>query len=347
MKIAILYNINRNSTLEEIDFDRQSTMDALAAALLTKHEVLMLECERDVLDWLQKLLNYNPDLVFNFAAGFPSVARECFYPALYEQLTIPYFGSDPTTMLIAHNKALTNIIVERVGVKIPWSYSVYSEQALEHLKSMPIKYPLFVKPNSEAWGIGVGKNSIVHNFDELQIQANRIVRDLNNIALIQQYIPLGIEVSMSYVEGLGTTGVFGPVMYDFDKEKEVFSYEVKSFPYKESILKYPNTLSEEVINKLHFEMAKAVKALDIRGYARADFRIDNDNNCYFIEINARTEVMPVCSDFMQPILQGGYTYEEVVLHMVEYAYNAYFKRKPSMAGLFEADFISKQTAKKQ
>lgn len=338
MRIVILYNINRTNTYEEIDFDREHTIDALITALRPHHEVYPLECRRDILDWLQRLLEFQPDFIFNFAAGYPSVAREAFYPALYEQLGIPYFGSDPTTMIISHNKGLTNKIVEESGVNVPWFTALFSKAELEFLRRKSLSYPLIVKPNGEAWGIGVSRDSVVNDFDELESQVTRIWNQFNNIALVQRYIPLGIEVSMSYVEGLGTTGVFGPVVYEFDKGKMVFSYEVKSFPYSESILKYPDTITDDLKKRLHDDMKRAVKALDIRGYARADFRIDPDGVCYFIEMNARTEVMPVRSDFTGPIIRAGYTYEEIVLHMVEHAMSNP-ERRPSMVGLFTPDSI--------
>lgn len=338
MKIALTYNILREKTDEQIDFDRQSTMVALRKALEEAHEVLPIECSREILEWLRTLIDFKPDLVFNFAAGFPSAARESFYPALYEQLGLAYFGSDPTTMLICHNKGLTNRIVAAAGVRAPRSIALSSFAEFEALDKRAFRFPMIVKPNSEAWGLGLDGSSVVRNYESLSARLAEILRRFQGIAVCEEYIPRGEDVSMSFVQGLGDE-VFGPVVYDYSRAFDVFSYEVKSQQYDESILKFPNSITPELEKRLKENMARAVLALDVRGYGRADFRIDPDGEPYFIEMNSRTEVMPDRSDFFAPLRRAGYSYEQVVRHMVEYAY-ANSRAKRGVAGLRDRDLIT-------
>ena len=338
MRIAITYNVLRQRTDEEIDFDRQSTIHSLQKALQDVHEVVAIECTRDIPGWIRSLLDFEPDFVFNFAAGFPSAARESFFPALYEQLGIPYFGSDPATMLICHNKGLTNRIVAAAGIRAPRSLAIASLEEFTAMDRGALRFPMIVKPNSEAWGLGLDRSSVVRDYPSLTARLGELLQRFRGIAVCEEFIPRGEDVSMSFVEGLGEE-VFGPVVYDYDRSHELFSYEVKSQQYDESILKFPHSITADVEACLKEAMGRAVLALDIRGYARADFRLDPAGNPYFIEMNSRTEVMPDRSDFFAPLRRAGYSYEQVVRHMVEFA-RSNCHRKRGVAGLREHDLIT-------
>ena len=54
-----------------------------------------------------RLEAFAPDLIFNAAEGRRGKMRRAFYPALFEELGIPYTGSDAYTLCVTLDKALT------------------------------------------------------------------------------------------------------------------------------------------------------------------------------------------------------------------------------------------------
>lgn len=341
MKVALLYNLNRNDTIEEMDFDRRTTIDALCGALWPIHSVLSLECTRDIVTWLSSLIQYKPDLVFNFAAGFPSVSRQGFYPALFEQLGIAYTGSDAATMLVCLNKALAKKIAADAGVQVPWGFVIEDARQIDRLDLRKARWPLLVKPNGETWGLGIDRKSIVNSPAELVERVAEITEKFGGITLVEEFVPRGMDVSMTYIEGLAAE-VFEPVVYEYPVDEPVFSYALKTRSYTESILTFPSSFSPFVLDDIHQQMRRVIMALDIRTYARADFRISPEGQVFFLEIDPRPELLPHRSDFFAPLLRAGFSYDGVVRHVVEYAAQTYRKRA-TLLGLRTGRFSVAET----
>jgi D-alanine-D-alanine ligase len=327
LRIAVVANINRGGHWREIEFDIPETISAICAALGTRHQPVALECHRNVGEWVTALLRIKPDLIFSTAEGFGRAAREAFYPALYEELGLSYCGSDPTTMLITHNKKLTKDIVERHGVRTP--RACIATTPLEIGRVAALSYPVIVKPNSEGSSIGITDESIVHDPHELLARLDLVWAGLGNVALVEEFIN-GVDVSMTFIEGLGDgQGIFGPVA--FYPETTVFDSNAKSPHSPRSVMSFNMGNHRDIVPQLRWQMRVACRALDIRGYGRADFRIAEGGACYFLEMNAQAEFKPTRSDLLAPVEREGFSYDEIVLHIADRAWDT--RRLPSIAGI--------------
>ena len=69
---------------------------------------------------------------------------------------------------------------------------------------------------------------------------------------------------------------------------------------------------KQIVNKI-------VKKLDIKGYAKIDFRI-KENNFYLIEVNSQVSFHPE-GEFITCAKKDGYTFEQVINHIVKNALN--------------------------
>ncbi|MFA6687830.1 MAG: hypothetical protein WCS16_10200, partial [Desulfuromonas sp.] len=63
------------------EWDDIHTINAVAAALATRHQVTLVNAD---LDAFEKLRNLKPELVFNIAEGLHGASREAQMPALFE-----------------------------------------------------------------------------------------------------------------------------------------------------------------------------------------------------------------------------------------------------------------------
>lgn len=147
MKVALLHNVNRGQSEHETEFDLPITIDALTAALSKEHTVVPIECTREFTRWITQLVLEKPDIVFNVAEGYNGAAREAAFPALCEQLDIPYTGPDASSLLICHNKAVTKKLLAHANIPMAWGRLIRSKDDLQSLKNENVPFPLIVKLN--------------------------------------------------------------------------------------------------------------------------------------------------------------------------------------------------------
>ena len=101
MKVAFTHNLRLTDvrvTEKEAEFDSPETVNAILSALeAAGHEVEKVEVSGSASNLLERLEAVDPDLIFNTAEGSNGRMREALYPALFEELGIPYTGSDAYT----------------------------------------------------------------------------------------------------------------------------------------------------------------------------------------------------------------------------------------------------------
>src|SRR5678815_2798017 len=101
MKIAFTHNLRLSDAEEEAEFDSAETVAAIAAAIeAAGHEVEKVEVSGPAANLLERIEAIDPDLIFNTAEGRRGRMREALYPALFEELGVPYTGSDAYTCLL-------------------------------------------------------------------------------------------------------------------------------------------------------------------------------------------------------------------------------------------------------
>src|ERR1043165_2885841 len=160
MKIAFTYNLRLTDVREtekEAEYDSAETVSAIAGALeAAGHEVEKIEVSGPASNLLERLEQIDPDVIFNTAEGQGGRMREAFYPALFDELAIPYTGSDAYTNAITLDKWLTKLVVAKAGVDPPRGPLVPAgtpDAVLE--RGCGLAYPVIVKPNYEGSSKGI------------------------------------------------------------------------------------------------------------------------------------------------------------------------------------------------
>ena len=302
-KIAMLFNLNRHQFEYETEFDSEYTIDSIYNTLSKNYLVEKIEADKDF-NWISKLKTYNPNLVFNICEGFHGPARESVYAAILEQLGLNYSGPDSTNMLVCHNKFLAKKLLKD-DVLVPFGYVIKNKDEIKFLSN--IKFPVIVKLNSEGSSMGMTKDSVVYNFDSLNKEVTRFIDTYNRGVLVEQYIK-GQDISMIYVEGLGA---LGPCIVNCDSE--FYDYEMKSD--KDDTVDI-STLDGN-FDELKMIVENIARKLDIKGYAKLDFRI-SDGKFYLIEVNAQVSFHPE-GEFITCAKKDNYSFEQIINFIVKNA----------------------------
>lgn len=302
-KIAMLFNLNRHQFEYETEFDSEYTIDSIYNTLSKNYLVEKIEADKDF-NWISKLKTYNPNLVFNICEGFHGPARESVYAAILEQLGLNYSGPDSTNMLVCHNKFLAKKLLKD-DVLVPFGYVIKNKDEIKFLSN--IKFPVIVKLNSEGSSMGMTKDSVVYNFDSLNKEVTRFIDTYNRGVLVEQYIK-GQDISVIYVEGLGA---LGPCIVNCDSE--FYDYEMKSD--KDDTVDI-STLDGN-FDELKMIVENIARKLDIKGYAKLDFRI-SDGKFYLIEVNAQVSFHPE-GEFITCAKKDNYSFEQIINFIVKNA----------------------------
>jgi D-alanine-D-alanine ligase len=292
MRIAFTHNVQVDPRDEsQAEFDTPETVDLIASGLTALgHDVEPIECSGAASELVARLEKLQPDLVFNTAEGTRGRFREAFFPAVFDRLGLPYTGSDAYVCTLTLDKQLSKLIVDRAGVPTPkWTFV----DADTPLDVAGMRFPLIVKPNSEGSSIGITPDSVVDDDQTLaHVVEDRVARFPAGV-IVEEFI-VGRDVVVPWLE-LGpsrTGGVLEPVVYDFDpaytgsRKYELYDYHLKTFGFDGVKVRVPADILPEQRLLAMGRAARAFRALGIRDLGRVDFRLGEDGEIYFLEVNA-------------------------------------------------------------
>ncbi len=346
-KVALLANLKKNAPKFEgmaqdqwDDLDSEKTVNALVEAIRAGgHSCEFLEGNSSL---FQTLPTYKPDICFNICEGHFGDARESHVPSILEMLRVPYTGSKVLTLALALDKPMTKRVIAFHDLPTP-EFQTF-ERVDEALDS-EMTFPLFVKPSREGTGMGVSRNSIVHDEKEMRDQVEVIVKKYNQPALVERYIE-GREVTVGFVGNL-----VGPVamrLPDDENARRIQAglhflppMEVDLSPFSDSDTVYSNRLKVDLADQLNYlcpaPISEDLKA-DLNWYAaavfrvigaldvsRVDFRLDmhNDYKPYILEINPLPGLSPIISDLVIEAAGEGIGHTELVNMILDTALKRY------------------------
>ena len=233
---------------------------------------------------------------------------------LFEMLGVKYVGCNLISSAICMDKVFTKIILDKIGVANA-KYIIVNKNdydlnnTLKNIKEN-IGYPCFIKPANAGSSIGISK---IYHESELDKNIKEAFKYDKKI-LIEEYIQ-GREVEVGI---LGNDEIIVSNIGEIKPGDDFYSYDAK-YNSKESIVKVPIVLKEEIENKIKEYAKKAYKFLECSGLSRIDFFIQNGTNkIYLNEINT----MPGFTNIsMYPVLFDniGIKYDVLIDKLIDLA----------------------------
>ncbi|MFI3213503.1 MAG: ATP-grasp domain-containing protein [Eubacteriales bacterium] len=225
----------------------------------------------------------NCDLIFNIAEGFNSRNREALIPSLLEIKKIPFTASDTYGMSINLNKYHTKILVESLGIPTPKAvcFKVLNKEIVN--KVSQLTYPLIVKPNCEG---GSMATYLIYTHKELIEKIEQIIQSHSCELLVEEYID-GHEITVPII-GSGASGNALDVV-------TITMKDGSGIPLYDSSIKLHD--ADNVNNSVNVSHPHGVKEkllrysemihtfFDFKDYSRMDFRVKDNGDIYFLEVN--------------------------------------------------------------
>ncbi len=309
MRIAFTHNLRLTDGEEEAEFDSRETVDALAGAIeRLGHRVERIEVSGPASRTVARLEAYGPDLIFNTAEGRRGRFREAFFPALFDELGMPYTASDAYALSLTLDKQLTKLVLAQHGIPTPrWQYVEDAGQ----LQINALRYPVIVKPNFEGSSKGITQDSVVEAPARLhEVVRDALARDPAGV-LVEEYVT-GRDVTVPFLEAGAPErgGVLQPVEYAIDAEGTagrrwpIYDYDLKTRLDAHVSVRTPADVPPPVAERLAALSRTIYRVLEIRDLGRIDFRVGEDGQVHFLEINALPSLEKGAGIYAAAALEG-------------------------------------------
>lgn len=217
-----------------------------------------------------------------------------------DALNLPYTG--PNSILYDPPKPLMKYVAYCGGVKTPnfAEISCTTNKLIE--KVQHLTFPLFVKPAKAGDSLGVDDKSLVKDHAELTSKVEALLADGYEDILVEEYIA-GQEFTVLVAanpkpDRKCTT--FKPVEYQFPNGYKFKTYALKTSELHTDVNK--PCADEALEAKLRLAAEKIFNGFSGVGYARLDFRVNENKEIYFLEINF------TCSVFYEDGYEGSADY---------------------------------------
>ena len=317
MKIGITYDTPATYGLNPsdkyiCDLCDEDSINHIALTLSAHgHNVVKINGIRTLLNNFQN----DFDIILNSAEGFVSRNREALTPSVLEAMGCNYIGADAYISAITLDKILTSNIAASLGIKCPPQVILNKnnyKSILKTNKSLPIKYPIILKPN-------LGGNSsgtfVCQNAEETLFYVEKILCALPNEQIICQQFIFGNEITVPVFGNDENIEIFDIVGFEeqtngnfwINTEQKVFGGVTETkIILEESVRQEVLSVSKKLYNHLNF-----------RDYTRFDFRIEG-KNVYFLEANA----FPYLGEdgaMYASFKRNKYSYYDFLLYLIEIA----------------------------
>ncbi len=298
MRITVAYNLRMDASEDSAELLSQEDVDRICSALRElRHQVSPVEVSGQPDEVVDRILDSDPDLIFNCAEGTIGSSREAFYPSLYEQLRVPFTGGNPSLLHMNLDKHLAKTVVAARGVRVPKGVLVTPQRSkVPH----DLHYPVIIKPNAEGSSKGVTQDSVVESRRECEARVAELLRKYPAGLVVEEFI-VGRELSVPILEALPGK-IVEVVEHTFDLDRiggrfNVYDYDMKQGGERSKGVGVvcPARFEGEQRDAVVTMARRVFEIMHCPDLGRVDIRLHEDGTPFFIELNPLPSLHPVGS----------------------------------------------------
>jgi len=250
---------------------------------------------------LEKLVIRKPDLVFSGVKYFYFNNKYVWLNDYLEMYDIPYIASSKAALDNESDKNKAKKIMQKAKIKTADFFITTPGKHLNEL-SMPIQFPVFIKPVTGGDSRGVDSNSIVYNFKSFEEKVLDIKVKQNSPSLVETYLS-GQEYSVGIFQD-SVDGSLRAMPIEIIVEKNINGHCILDFDVKKNDEEKVIAVTDiKIFNKLSKLAKNSFKALGGKSLGRIDIKMNQFGIPHFIEAN------------LMPGLRKGYFYRSCLLNL--------------------------------
>jgi D-alanine-D-alanine ligase len=216
----------------------------------------------------------NIDLVFLALHG--RWGEDGMIQSLLDLKGIKYTGSGVLSSTIAMDKDFSKTIFQKNYVNTPSWVTIdkkFNRDEIIRIINSELPYPVVIKPNDQGSTVGLS----IAKKDEEVFKAIETAFRYSDLIVVEEYIP-GREMTVAILEDKPL-----PVLEIIPKSG-FYDYESK---YTSGMSEYivPADVTKDVFDKMQQQAITAFRSLRCNVYGRVDFRINEENIPFCLEVN--------------------------------------------------------------
>jgi D-alanine-D-alanine ligase len=275
--------------------------EKLIFKILSDHYQNVTITEINTLNDLNDLITRKPDLVFSGVKYFNFDDKEIWLNDYLDLYDVAYMASSRKALDAEYDKSRTKDIMREMGIT---TAHYFTAGPGEHLTedSIPLKFPLFIKPIAGGDSRGVDANSRVNDVTSFIEKVAEIYDTQQSRCLVETYLS-GREYSVGIFED-SSSGNLTAMPIEIIVEENINGDRILDFKTKRNDSEKVIAVTDMEIHRQLSDMAKAAfKALSGKSIGRIDIMMNHDQVPHFIEAN------------LMPGLSKGYFYRACSLNL--------------------------------
>ena len=294
--------------------------DVLVTLRELGHEVKPLGVTRELATIEAICREWRPHIAFNMLEDvYGVIPYDHNMVAYLELLGLAYTGCNPLGLLLSRDKALTKELMTHHRVRVP--KFIVCRRGRQVRRPKRLEFPLIAKSLIEDASTGISLRSVVSDDAALAERVAFVHETTDTDAIVEQFIP-GREF---YV------GVMGNQRLDVLPPWElIIEHKPEGMPFLATRkvkwdMAYQKKLSvktclavdlpEGVASHITRVTRRICRILHLSGYARLDFRLDDEGRLYLLEANANPQ-LGYGEDFTESAEHVGLSYERLIQRIV-------------------------------
>lgn len=314
MKILILTDALK-ANLREDEIDTLLQVKAVKKALLSLgHTVEVAQFSMNLVLTGRRIERSGCDFVFNLVENLSSSRLLHLVPLLCQTLGIPHSGGSAYTLMITGDKLLAKSQLSLANLPTPlW----IQKDKRTNLSSF-LHIPLLKKPIAQEASVGITDASVCTYELEKDLLS---VWETQEDIFLEQYIE-GREFNISILNDGSILPISEMCFVDYPIDlPKIVGYEAKwevdSFAYQHTQRTFSFKKEDEPLLEQLKQLSKEVYTLfGASGYARVDFRVDQDNKPYILEMNSNP-CIAYDSGFTAAAEQAGLSYTQMIESLIK------------------------------
>ncbi len=270
-----------------------------------------------------KIIATKPEVVFNLVETLGGHGRLIhLVAALLESMQVPFTGSGQTGLYKTTGKIIAKEEMIRKGIPTP---KFFKQDQHERI---PKGQKYILKPVWEDASVGITDEMIVTSVRASSALHSAFDTGINEW-FFEEYIE-GREFNVTMLETTNGWKVFTPAEILFDSfpagKPRILGYQSKwegnSFEYSNTPRTFEvNYKDRLLIHELQEISMQCVQVFQLGGYARVDFRVDQSNRPFVLEVNANPCLSPDAG-FFAACRNEGMDYTGMISHILKTAYRS-------------------------
>ncbi|MCE5341895.1 MAG: ATP-grasp domain-containing protein [Planctomycetaceae bacterium] len=310
---------SRAAVMEQVDMVAQSCKKiGIKCAILEVENITHL---------MSILAGRKEKIIFNLVEEFiGDIKQACFVPLICQSFNKSCTGSKTAVLITAQDKSQTKNLLTQKGLPCPVGVTFGPNDKFNPNLFKKGKY--IIKPALSDASEGITTDCVVQMPADRE-KAKKIVKQIqkkfNQPVIMEQFI-CARELNVSVLEKDGKIEVLPIAEIDFSAFPKdlpkIVDYDAKwqkdSFAYNNTPRKIPADLDKKLSNEIEKLAVGAWNTLGCRDYVRVDFRLDEEDKPYIIEINPNPDIS-ADAGFAAALEAAGIPYELFVFAVIENA----------------------------